>query len=80
MKLFFGKISDKIDKNQITQGYYLATKDSSWFNGIKPSDYSFIIGGKKIQLWQARAWGKKTGDDILEFDIIHNEGLYLKIV
>jgi hypothetical protein len=72
MKIFFGKISDKIDKDQINQGYYRATKDSSWFNGIHPGDYCFIIGGKKIQLWQARAWGKKTGDDVLEFDIIHN--------
>ncbi len=36
MKLFFGKISTKKEKYQITQGYYRAIKDSSWFNGIQP--------------------------------------------
>jgi hypothetical protein len=73
MKLYFGKISTKKEKEQITQGYYRATKDSSWFNGIQPGDYCFTIGGGKIQLWKAKAWGKKSGDDVLEFDIIHND-------
>jgi hypothetical protein len=73
MKLFFGKISSKKEKDQITQGYYRATKDSSCFNGIQPGDYCFTIGGGKIQLWKAKSWGKKTGDDVLEFDIIHND-------
>jgi len=73
MKLFFGKISSKKEKDQITQGYYRATKDSSWFNGIQPGDYCFTIGGGKIQLWKAKNWGKKSGDDVLEFDIIHND-------
>lgn len=49
MKLFFGKISHKIDKNQITEGYYRAIKDSIWFNGLKRGDFSNIIGGNKIQ-------------------------------
>jgi len=73
MKLYFGKISSKKEKDQISQGYYRATKDSSWFNGIQPGDYCFTIGGKKIQLWKAKSWGKKSGDDVLEFDIIHND-------
>ncbi len=73
MKLYFGKISSKKEKEQISQGYYRATKDSSWFNGIQPEDYCFTIGGGKIQLWKAKSWGKKSGDDVLEFDIIHND-------
>lgn len=73
MKLFFGKISTKKEKDQITQGYYRATKDSSWFNGIQPGDYCFTIGGGKIQLWQAKSWGKKSGDDVLDFDVIHDD-------
>lgn len=73
MNLYFGKISSKKEKDQITQGYYRATKDSSWFNGIQPGDYCYTIGGGKIQLWQAKSWGKKTGDDVLEFDIIHDD-------
>jgi len=72
MKLFFGKISNKKENNQIYQGYYRATKDSSWFNGIQPDDYCYTIGGGKIQLWKAKSWGKKSGDDVLEFDIIHD--------
>ncbi len=73
MKLYFGKISSKKEKDQITQGYYRATKDSSWFNGIQPGDYCFTIGGGKIQLWKAKSWGKKSGDDVLDFEIIHND-------
>ncbi|MDH5719852.1 MAG: AAA family ATPase [Spirochaetia bacterium] len=73
MNLFFGKISKKYDEAQITEGYYKATRESSWFNGIKPGDYSFIIGGGKIQLWKAKEWRTKSGEDILRFDIIHND-------
>ena len=73
MKLYFGKISSKKEKDQISLGYYRATKDSSWFNGIQPGDYCFTIGGRKIQLWKAKSWGKKSGDDVLEFDIIYND-------
>ena len=73
MKLFFGKISRKKEKEQITEGYYRATKESSWFNGIQPGDYCFTIGGGKIQLWLAKSWGKKSGDDVLEFEIIHKD-------
>lgn len=73
MNIFFGKISSKKEKEQIEKGYYRALKDSSWFNGITIGDFCFIVGGNKIQLWKAKSWGKKTGDDILEFEIIHND-------
>ena len=73
MKLYFGKISTKKEKDQITLGYYRAIKESSWFNGIQPCDFCLTIGGGKIQLWKAKTWGKKNGDDVLEFDIIHND-------
>lgn len=73
MKLFFGKISTKIDKTQIVNGYYRAAKESSWFNGIGPGDYSYTIGGGKIQLWQAKEWSKKDGHDVLQFNIIHSD-------
>jgi 5-methylcytosine-specific restriction protein B len=72
MRIFFGKISDKLDKTQIEEGYYRAPKESSWFNGIQPGDYAYIIGGSKIQLWQAKEWTQKEGDDVLQFEIIHN--------
>jgi len=70
MNLYFGKISKKKYPDQLTDGYYRAEKDSSWFSGIQPGDYSYIIGGGKIQLWKAKEWAKKEGNDILEFDII----------
>lgn len=72
MKLFFGKLSGKLYPEQIEQGYYRAAKESSWFNGIQPNDYAYIIGGGKIQLWKAQEWTKKDGNDILKFDIIHS--------
>lgn len=70
MNVFFGKISDKVETKQLTDGYYRAKRDSSWFNGIDIGDYCFMIGGKKIQLWKARQWSKRNNDDVLEFDIL----------
>lgn len=79
MNLFFGKISKKLFKDQIDEGYYRAPKESSWFNGIQPGDYAYIIGGGRIQLWQAQEWTKKEGNDILKFEIIHgNLGINTK--
>jgi len=72
MNLYFGKISKKIDPSQLEQGYYLAEKDSSWFGGVQPGDYSFIIGGSKIQLWKAKEWSQKEGRDILKFEIVNS--------
>lgn len=34
MNIFFGKISNKYDTNQITEGFYKAPKGSSWFGDI----------------------------------------------
>ena len=73
MNLFFGKISKKIDVNQIAEGYYSATKESAIFGELRIGDYAFIIGGDKIQLWKAREWGNKNGGDCLFFDIINND-------
>lgn len=71
MKIFFGKISDKYDVNQIEEGYYHAPRNSSWFNGIDIGDYAFIIGGGRIQLWRAREWTNlSTQNERLEFEIL----------
>jgi hypothetical protein len=73
MKIFFGKISNKYDKKQIEDGYYQAPKDSTWYNGIDIGDYAFIIGGNRIQLWQALEWGEMPdGENAkLDFKIIN---------
>lgn len=83
MKVFFGKISKELEPQQLTEGYYRAKKGSSWFNGIDVGDYCFMIGGGKIQLWQAREWTEKkekpsttreeAPNEILKFDIIHRD-------
>lgn len=70
MSIFFGKISDKIDEKQISEGYYLAPRGSTWFRDISVNDYAYIIGGNKIQLWKAREWGYRDDDECLWFDII----------
>ncbi|MBN2286036.1 MAG: hypothetical protein JXI43_06285, partial [Tissierellales bacterium] len=72
MNIFFGKISSKREKAQIAEGYYRAPKKCSWFNGLDVGDYALIIGGGKVQLWQAEEWTQKDGDDILQFKIIHD--------
>lgn len=71
MNIFFGKISKKVDVQQIEEGYYLSTKGSSWFGEIQIGDYAYIIGGDKIQLWKAREWGEKDGEECLWFDILN---------
>jgi len=73
MKIYFGKVSAKHHGEQIDRGYYQSQRNSSWFNGIEVGDYAFVIGGDKIQLWRARAWGKMQNNnknDKLDFDII----------
>lgn len=71
MNIFFGKISKKIDVQQIEEGYYLSAKGSTWFGEIEIGDYAFIIGGDKIQLWKAKEWGVKDGKECLWFDILN---------
>lgn len=74
MNLFFGKITNKIDAEQLTLGYYsVKDGDLGWLNGIQPGDYSYIIGGNKVQLWRAESWNKKNNTEILNFEIIHND-------
>lgn len=71
MNIFFGKISKKVDVQQIEEGYYLSAKGSTWFGEIEIGDYAYIIGGDKIQLWKAKKWGDKDGKECLWFDILN---------
>jgi len=71
MNIFFGKISKKVDVQQIEEGYYLSAKGSTWFGEIEIGDYAYIIGGDKIQLWKAKEWGEKDGKECLWFDILN---------
>lgn len=73
MNIFFGKISKKVDIQQIEEGYYLSAKGSTWFGEIEIDDYAYIIGGDKIQLWKAREWGNKDGKECLWFDILNKD-------
>ena len=66
---YFGKISKKYDPNQLKQAYYKAPQNSSWFNGLKTGDYVLIIGGDKVQFWQA----KKYDQDRMVFDVLLND-------
>lgn len=71
MSIFFGKISQKIDINQINEGYYIAPRGSSWFGDLEIDDFVYLIGGDKIQFWKAREWDKKNDKDILRFEILN---------
>lgn len=70
MNLFFGKISKEFDRNQIEEGYYQAPKDSGWFGDISIGDYTYLIGGDRIQFWQAKEWRVVDGNDRLYFDVM----------
>ena len=39
MNLFFGKISQTFDPNQLIEGYKKEKKDSSWFGELGIGDY-----------------------------------------
>lgn len=71
MNIFFGKISQKFDPIQLEEGYYSAPKGSSWFGDLEIGDYVYMIGGDKVQFWQAKKWGEKNGRESLFFDIIN---------
>jgi len=71
MNIFFGKISQKVDTRQIEEGYYQAGKDSGWFGDLQLGDYVYLIGGNRIQLWQAKEWSKTN--DRLTFDILNKD-------
>ena len=71
MNIFFGEISQKVDKEQLSGGYYSSDRGSSWFGELQLGDYVYIIGGDKIQFWQAREWGVKNGRESLLFDVLN---------
>ena len=71
MNIFFGKISQKVDINQINEGYYIAPKGSSWYGDLEIGDLVYLIGGDKIQFWKAKGWNTKNGKDILKFEILN---------
>lgn len=73
MNIFFGKISQKFDTVQLEEGYYSAPKDSSWFGELKLNDYVYIIGGDKVQFWQAKEWGVRNERQSLIFEIINSD-------
>lgn len=69
--LFFGKISQKYDTKQLDEGYYEAPKDSSWYGELSLEDFVYIIGGDKVQYWQAKEWKVVDGKDRLYFKILN---------
>jgi hypothetical protein len=71
MNIFFGKISQKIDVEQLTEGYYSSDRNSTWFGELQLGDYVYVIGGDKIQFWKAREWGVKNGRESLLFDVLN---------
>lgn len=73
MNLFFGKISQLYDTDQIVKGFYEAQKDKSWFGEIMVGDYCYLIGGNKIQFWKAKEWQVVNGKDRLVFEIINSD-------
>ena len=66
---YFGKISKNYDPVQLTNAYYKAAQNSTWFNGLKTGDYVLMIGGDKVQFWQA----KKYNVDRMEFKVLLND-------
>ena len=71
MNIYFGKISQKVDTKQIEEGYYQAGKDSGWYGELQLGDYVYLIGGNRIQLWQAKEWNETN--DRLTFDILNKD-------
>lgn len=78
MNLFFGKISQKYNIKQIEAGYFKAPKGSTWFGELELGDYVFLIGGGRIQFWQAHEWGFQDGEECLHFNVL-NKDLGIKI-
>lgn len=76
MNVYLGKInSNTLPQTQLSEGFYQAPRDSTWFNGIDLDDYVYMIGGKKIQLWKAKKWDKcpTTNEDRLVFEVIYKD-------
>lgn len=73
MNLFFGKISNKYDVRQLSEGYYEAPLGSSWFGSLAPGDYVYLIGGQKIQFWRAKEWQTINDKNRMTFDILSTD-------
>lgn len=71
MNIFFGKISQNIDKKQIEEGYYHADRYSGWFGELQERDYVYLIGGGRIQFWQVDKWNETN--DRLSFKILNKD-------
>ena len=74
---FFGKITDKIDPNQLPGGYYEADS-KSWFGNLNEGDYVYIVAGSskgagKVHFWKAKKWSSKSGKIRMDFDKIVTE-------
>lgn len=59
-KIYFGKFDSK-RPIQIQERYYAAgEKGSSWYGGIEPGDYVFVVTNSSvIALWKVREYGNK---------------------
>ncbi|MFF2480095.1 hypothetical protein [Paenibacillus sp. NPDC058071] len=59
-KIYFGKFDSK-RPIQIQERYYAAgAKGSSWYGGIEPADYVFVVTDSTvISLWKVRDYGNK---------------------
>lgn len=60
-KIYFGKFDSK-RPIQIQERYYAAgAKGSSWYGGIEPGDYIFVVTESTvIALWKVREYGNKV--------------------
>jgi len=60
-RLFFGKI-DKSKIDQLTNNYYHAGKEKSWYNGLEIGDFVFPISdGKITKLWKVSSFSEVEG-------------------
>ena len=75
MKEFFiGKIPPGSKPEQLRGHFYEA--DESWFNGLEPEDYAFIMSGDKVLLWEADKWQTVNGENRMKFkELIHDCGI-----
>jgi hypothetical protein len=77
MAIFYGKINANLDsEGQLSGGFYQSPSRDLWFNGIDVGDFAFVIGGQRIQLWQAEKWQPvENGIRLLFRKVIADTGL-----
>lgn len=68
MALFFGKFSSNYPA-QYQQGFY-RTNRHKMFGDLEIGDYVFVVGGGKVQFWQAERWEEEGSDKTMWFKII----------